>query len=182
MHDEEWQLYKSNGEAIADSGAKASQFKDDKDLIMGNSHVWLWRKINGHVQIMLQKRSANITRFPGWYHISASGHINKNETPVEAAIRETKEELGIDIDPTKLFYIYSCRLIPKDPNDIVNVYLYKLNDDQTIKLEDGEVESIKWIDLEDFKNMIKDPEARNIVPESPERFNMLIRAIEYITI
>lgn len=182
MHNEEWQLYKSNGEAITDSGARASSFKEDKNLIMGNSHVWLWRKINGRVQIMLQKRSADIARFPGWYHISASGHINKNETPVEAAIRETKEELGIDINPAKLFYVYSCRLIPKDPNNIVNVYLYELSCNQTIKLEDGEVESVKWMDLEDFKNMIQDPEANNIIPESSERFNMLIKAIEYVTI
>jgi 8-oxo-dGTP pyrophosphatase MutT (NUDIX family) len=180
MHDEEWQLYKSNGEAITNGGAKASQFKKDKKLIMSNSHVWLWQKVDNHIQIMLQKRSANISRFPGWYHISASGHINKDETPVEAAIRETKEELGIDINPEKLFYIYSCRLLPNDPNNIVNVYLYELNNNQKIKLEDGEVESVEWINIKDFKNMIKDPEANNIIPESSERFSILIKAIEYL--
>ncbi len=41
----------------------------------------------------------------GWmegYYGIPSGHLEDGETPTEAAIRETKEEIGVDIDPKDL--------------------------------------------------------------------------------
>ncbi|EDK72591.1 NUDIX hydrolase [candidate division TM7 genomosp. GTL1] len=97
---------------------------------------------------MLQKRSLSKSTRPGWYHISAGGHINVGETPVEAAVREVQEEMSLEIDPMKLHYVHSVRIIPRDPRDIVNVFLYRLDGDEEITYLDGEVtltNGVHWI-------------------------------------
>ena len=43
------------------------------------------------------------------YDIPAAGHIDLGEEPVEAAIRETVEEIGIDIRAYDLNFIYLDR-------------------------------------------------------------------------
>lgn len=61
-------------------------------------HLWLFIPDG----IVLQKRSLYKESFPGLYDVSAAGHISFGETPIRAAVRETKEELGIEIPPSGL--------------------------------------------------------------------------------
>lgn len=52
-----------------------------------------------------------------------SGHIEPNEYPSEAAIRETKEELGIDIAPEDLTFLHaSYRIKNRDGGDYVDFF------------------------------------------------------------
>src|SRR6266568_3015466 len=77
MHDDElWQVYHDNGTPIAGKGAGRADFKIDETLIMGNAHIWFWKQDATGIAIMLQKRALTKTGRPGWYHISAGGHIN----------------------------------------------------------------------------------------------------------
>ena len=62
-------------------------------------HVWLYTK-NG--EILLQQRSHKKTIFPLLWDVSAAGHIDAGESFVDAAIRETKEELGLELKPEEL--------------------------------------------------------------------------------
>lgn len=181
MHDNElWQVYNDNGTPIEGKGASRVEFSTDPNLIMSNAHVWFWRKTDSMVEIMLQKRSLNKSTRPGWYHISAGGHVNVDETPVEAAVREVKEEMNLDIDPVKLHYVHSVRIIPRDPRDIVNVFLYQLNGDEEITHLDGEVDSYEWRSLEDWKNITKDAENNNLVPQGELYFGTLTKALELL--
>lgn len=181
MHDEDWQVFADNGLPITGKAAKKIKFKEDKNLIMGNAHVWFWRTVsNGQAQIMLQKRSLQMMNRPGWYHISAGGHINIGESSVEAAVREVWEEVRVAIDPESLYYVYSGRIIPQDPNNIVNVFLYELDDDSGIQLIDGEVDSFEWRSLDDWKNITQSPEENMLVPQSLSRFDLLTQALEYL--
>lgn len=50
---------------------------------------------NDRDQILLQKRSKSKDTYPGFYTISASGHVAKGETYLKTAQRELFEELGI---------------------------------------------------------------------------------------
>lgn len=181
MHDEDWQVYAQNGSPISGSGAKRAQFKERHSLIMGNAHVWFWRvNDRGSAEIMLQKRSQAMLSRPGWYHISAGGHINVGESSVEAATREVQEEMGISINSDDLYYVYSGRIIPQDPNNIVNVFLYELDDDSSIKLVDGEVDSFEWRSFDNWKEITQSPDSNMLVPQSAARFELLTQALEYL--
>lgn len=54
------------------------------------SHVWLVRKRNRQVQILLQKRAIQKESFPGCYDISSAGYIPAGDDYIGSAIRERK--------------------------------------------------------------------------------------------
>ena len=68
------------------------------------AHIWIIRKKEGRVQILLQKRSQNKDSFPGKFDTSSAGHIQAGDEPLESALRELKEELGISATPEQLHF------------------------------------------------------------------------------
>ena len=52
--------------------------------------------------LLLQKRSKEKDSFPGCYDISSAGHISAGDEPLETALRELEEELGIKAEPEQL--------------------------------------------------------------------------------
>ena len=68
------------------------------------AHIWIIREKEGRVQILLQKRSQNKDSFPGKFDTSSAGHIQAGDEPLESAIRELKEELGISAVPEQLHF------------------------------------------------------------------------------
>lgn len=178
-HDELWQIFAHNGTPLKGKGARREAFAADPKLGMGNSHIWFWRSDGTTVKILLQKRSMDVANRPGWYHISAGGHINVGESPVEAAVREANEEMGLAIDPEQLFFVQAARIIEKDPQDIVHVYLYRLDGDENFIFNDGEAGSFEWRTLQNFKEITQNAEANNLVPQGQLYFGTLIAALEY---
>jgi 8-oxo-dGTP diphosphatase len=49
--------------------------------------------------VLVQKRSSNMLTHPGYLDISCGGFVDAGETPLHAAVRELKEELGLDVAP-----------------------------------------------------------------------------------
>lgn len=180
MHtDEIWQLYNDNGTPIPGVGDTPENLRRDKTRIVANAHVWFWKKDGDDIAILLQKRSLTKSTRPGWYHISAGGHINMGEAPLEAALRETKEEMGLTLKADELHYVHSTRIVAVNPNDIVHVYLCRLTGNEKITHDDGEAESFDWRSLDDFEHMVKDAETHNLVPQGQLYFETLIAAIKY---
>ena len=68
------------------------------------AHLWLVREKNGYIQILLQKRSENKESYPGCYDISSAGHIPAGVDYKASAIRELKEELGVDAKEENLIF------------------------------------------------------------------------------
>lgn len=127
-----------------------------KALVHKGVCVWI---INSNNEILLQTRN-NQVMFPSMIDISFSGHIQAGETSLEAAIREGKEELGINIEIDKLQYLFSCREYGEVngyyENEIDDVFLYK----KDIPIEeysfyDNEVKEVAYVSLEKFKIMIE---------------------------
>lgn len=96
-------------------------------------------------QVLVQKRVKYWTgvTFPG-------GHIEKGESFTESAVREVKEETGLDIKNPKLCgTVHWCH---KDTDERYIVLLYKATEfsgELVDKTDEGEV---FWINKEDFKN------------------------------
>ena len=127
-----------------------------KALIHKAVCVWV---VNSNDEILLQTRNSQVM-FPNMMDISFSGHIHTDETSLEAAIREGKEELGIDLEIDKLQYLFTCReYLEVDgyfENEIDDVFLYRTD----ILLEeysfcDNEVKEVSYVPLEQFKIMVE---------------------------
>ena len=89
---------------------------------------------------------------PNVWDISAAGHVSAGETSRVGAVRELKEELGIDALPDELVYIgenrcdYSLRNGTYIDREIQDVYLANKDvivDDLVLQPE--EVVEAKWI-------------------------------------
>jgi len=66
------------------------------------SHVWIYNK-RGEILLQLRAKSKELN--PLKWDISAAGHISLGEEPIAAALRETKEELGLSIEANSLTFL-----------------------------------------------------------------------------
>ena len=112
-------------------------------------HVWI---LNNRGEILIQKRNENLKRNPGKWAFTG-GIVDSGETSVEGAIRESKEELGIDIDKNKIELLLSC----KREHGFVDVWLVKDNIEiNNLVLQKSEVSEAKWVSIEELKRLIDD--------------------------
>ncbi len=145
--DELWQLYTDKGIALPDQGGTKTDIFG-QGLLHGASHVWIWRHQNNAKQILVQKRATTKHTWPNKYDISAAGHIDLGETPLQAAIRETKEEIGIDIAAKNLHQVslHRSHLVASNgaiENELQWVYLLKLPGSAKFTLQKSEISSVE---------------------------------------
>jgi isopentenyldiphosphate isomerase len=146
------------------------------------AHVWF---VNNNNEILLQKRANHIESNPGKYDISAAGHLMAGDTFIKGALREIKEELGIDLEEKDLVKIgelhnestqHEGKYINKEYNDIYVVRKDIPISDFTI--QESEVSLIKYISIEEFKKWV-DKKRSDLVIHSKE-FDLLFNYIDYI--
>ena len=175
QHNEPWQIFAPNGEMLVGHSATADQFTNN--LVMGAAHIWLWRTTPEGVEILLQKRSKSKRTWPSYYDVSTAGHINAGESIVECAVRESKEEVGLDIVSDDLYYVFSLRT-PAAINEIDYVFTYGVGVNFEPKFNDGEVESTQWMSLNRLRQYIDEPEVNHLVNQGPAYFAMLLEYLE----
>lgn len=127
----------------------------------------LWHKavavfiINSKEQVLLQRRSPNKKMWPNMWDMTAGGHVLTNEFGFQAAIREVKEELGIELDKKDMTFIGSS-ISTNIKGDIINNHFneyYIINkdiDETKLTLQKEEVSEVKWIDKNEIIEKIKD--------------------------
>lgn len=150
-----------------------SKVHEDGDLHR-TSHVWIVRdNEKGGLDVLLQKRSENKDSFPGCLDISSAGHIPAGCDFVESALRELKEELGIDAKPEELEQRWTLRAHDinvfhgKTFNDnrISRVYRIKRNDldIEKIKVQKEEIESVIWMDYKECLEAVRNNTIKNCI-------------------
>lgn len=123
---------------------------------------------NNKNENLIQKRSQS----KGGKYGFTSGHAENNETNTQGAIREVKEELGIDIKEKQLNLFYRTKI----NKTIYNLYYTKLNIDiKNIELQKEEVEEVKWCSKKDIEKMINKNEFYDVQIEAWEKFKKYIK-------
>lgn len=146
-----WQTYYPNGEPILGVGWDAKLDNPEKsgsDVIVGVAIVFLYRfNGNGELELLWQKRSQKVSRYPGDFDISAGGHINLGESLVEAAIRETREEIGVKIEADDLNFVM---MRPFNKNRFAWIYAVNYTGkEENFCFDDEEVSEVRWVSLKD---------------------------------
>lgn len=104
---------------------------------------------------MLQQRNPKLIQNPGKWDQSVGGHVDEGEDYETAAVREVKEELGIDIqNPTAIGKFYIERDSPEGTlRRFQTVFVCDWNDEV---FPDGEeVARVDWFTLDDIKRWIE---------------------------
>ena len=86
--------------------------------------------------LFLQKRSRWKDKHPQQWDSSAAGHVNAGDTYAATAPRETREELGIDVDPVEIASLAAC-----ENTGWEFVRLFRAEHDGPLTLPPAEIES-----------------------------------------
>lgn len=183
-----WQQFSQDGERIEGEGYDSALNNPKRNLKMprvGTINVWLYRHTSSSIEVLFQKRSPHVDRNPGLWDISFGGHINYQEPISSAVVREGREEIGIDIDPSKLEFAVAFAV--QEVNLFVIEYLYDYTGQpENFHFDDHEVSEVKWIPLVEFEDFIvnngkkplcRHPEVRSIIKRLLEEKALLAQEI-----
>lgn len=128
-----------------------------KGICHGISTVAL---INKKGQLLIQKRSLNKKGEPGKWDLSSAGHIESLETAIDTAIRETYEEISLEITKEEL-QLLDTFLFKKvyDNGEIIShlTYLFLLEKDidiNNIKFAEEEISEIRYVNKEEYLQLL----------------------------
>lgn len=142
-------------------------------------HIWI---INSKKELLVQRRSANKDVYPNKLYISVAGHPVSGEEEIESIKREFHEEIGVELDISKLEYLFtfSQEVIENEgkflDNQFYDVYLIEMDlDISKLKLQEDEVSEVKNIYYKKFEEMINDNN-KDIV-NHPEEWKQLFKIL-----
>ncbi|MCV6630648.1 MAG: NUDIX domain-containing protein [Flavobacteriaceae bacterium] len=144
-------------------------------------HIWI---VNNQNEVLLQKRHPQKDTFPNLWDVSVAGHIEAGEFPLDAAIREVKEELGLDIttDMLKFTGLYNCIVQHAETlidNELHHIYLLRTTLNlQTLKLQKSEVTAVQFFDLKTFEKMQTKPKSHHIVPLDKAYLDLILKRLK----
>ena len=143
------------------------------------AHLWLVRKRDGHIQVLLQKR-AMTKSFPGCYDISSAGHIPAGQDYYPSAVRELKEELGLTAEESELIECGDMKIfwddeffgVPYHDRQYTKVLLlWKDVAEDQLTLQEEEVDGVLWIELQECIDRVEAGTIKNCI--SLEELNMV---------
>lgn len=134
-----------------------------QELWHGVAHIWVY---NNKGQILLQLRHPNKSWGANKWDLVGGGHISSAESPDMAALRELKEELGLDakLEQLKLIGITEAVNTTTTTQRIHKAhewnYVTELNIDVAeVVLHSEESSDAKWFNLNEFEADINKGEA-----------------------
>ncbi len=139
------------------------------------AHIWILRKKDGRPQALLQKRSMEKDSFPGCLDTSSAGHIAAGDAPLESALRELKEELGITAAPEELEFIGTARILFERvfhgklfrDNELAFLHVLKRPvSEAEITVQKEELDGVEWHDLEEIRRAVETGDPAFCVPAS----------------
>lgn len=109
--------------------------------------------INNKEEILLQRRSKKRRFCPNKLGVIA-GHVTFDEMPKECAIRELKEEVGIDVKD--VYELSSKYLVLEEENNHFMYPYYVISDlrEEDFVIQKEEVSYVKWYKIDDVIRMI----------------------------
>lgn len=126
----------------------------DKNLLHNEVGIFI---INDDGKVLLQKRSANKRFSPNKWGLCA-GHVEANESLENAALREIKEEVGLDITSKELIPYGEREITISDSNSHITYFYYircnKKENEFAIQTE--ELSEVKWFNIDEIITMIKE--------------------------
>ena len=117
-------------------------------------------------EIFIHKRPADKAIYPNMYDLSIGGAVLSGETYHKAAVRETREEVGV-INP-KLKFLFKERYKSRLDNTFVAVY--KINYGGKLALQKDEIKEGKFFPITKLKELVK---KKRFCPEVITYFNRL---------
>ena len=120
----------------------------------GSYHLVIHLSIfNTRGQLLCQQRTSDKETFPSMWDVTVGGSALAGETSQQAATRELKEELGLDIDFTGVDPAFR-----NIDGQIIDDHFVLITDGlpvEAITLQQEEVQKVEWFTEQQIRKMIK---------------------------
>lgn len=127
-------------------------FRDEihsRGLIHRSTHMLLF---DSSGKLFFQRRSFQKDNDPGLWDSSAAGHVDAGESYLVCAVRELREELGIEVDDKDLTELF--KLPPREDTGFEFATVFSLCSDQELTLNPEEIIDGKWLELGDVDQWV----------------------------
>lgn len=146
-----WDLYTEDRKPIGKTHLRGNKIPDNKYHLV--VHVWIR---NSEGKFLISQRAANRPTFPLMWEC-VGGSVLKGESSIQGAVREAKEEVGVDLSPEKGRIIFSKvrkEIDGKKFNDILDVWLFQYDGAVSLKnATTDEVEQVAWLDSSQIQDL-----------------------------
>lgn len=162
-----WDLFDSDRKKTGRIIKRGDPMKPDEYHIV--VHIWI---VNSKGEWLISKRSANKPH-PGMWECTA-GSVICGEESIDAAVREVKEELGINLTPDQGILFKSYRRKNKCRPDFCDVWVFKYDCPvSTIVLQEEETCDAMWASKDKIIKMMEDGflYSKKIYPYIDDLFN-----------
>lgn len=117
--------------------------------------------INNDKVLLIFERRRDYWGFP-------KGHVENNETEIETALREVKEETGLDVIIDENIRYESNYIVDGTINKQVIYYLASSKNNRVIK-QDSEIEKYKWCTFDEAEKLITYNDTKKIFKDAIKR-------------
>jgi isopentenyldiphosphate isomerase len=142
-------------------------------------HVWM---VNESDQVLVQLRGEEVAISPNKWDLSVAGHIGAGELPIDAAVREIQEEIGLTLSPKDLFLAAKekCEVIHENgliDNGFYYLYLCKTNFKlNQLVAQKEEVAALKLLKLSEIEAMVQQ-ENSEFVDRGMEYYQLVFKEL-----
>lgn len=140
-----WDILDEKGNKTGKTMQKGEKLPDG--FYHQGADIWI---INSENKILMQKRAA-LKRSPNVWAMTG-GSVIKGETSLQTVERETREELGIQLNREEIYFIKSFRT-----GEVwLDTYLVRQDIDlQDITMQETEVSDVKWMTYEEIEELFR---------------------------
>lgn len=146
-----WDLYDKNRNLLGKDHIRGERLPDDTYHLV--VHVWIQ---NNKGQYLISQRSASRLMFPLMWEC-VGGSVLKGESSYQGAIREVKEEVGLDLDRQNgelLFSEIRTMIDGRQSNSILDVWRFHYDGNVALsQATTDEVHQVCWMFPEEIKNL-----------------------------
>ena len=112
-------------------------------------HIW---PVNARGEYLVQRRAPTVTWNPNMWAVTGGSAVS-GETPLTAALRELREEIGYKAKPEELSLIACLRRT----NSFCNVFTLRIDQpEDAFTLQPEEVSMVRWCDRQRIQRMISE--------------------------
>ena len=154
-----------------------------QNLLLEAVQLWI---INPHTkQVLMQKRSSHKVNDASMIDVSSSGHVKSTETPMQAILRETFEEVGLNQEELILklqkVMIVECDFtkLGRKGRYFTHEYVAYLDNPLSYYTKQNEeVDKLFFMDYEELKEKIRNKEPNVRIPHNEETEKLLCKIDE----
>ena len=154
-------------------GVKTRSFCHSENPGVYHKAVWIWI-INSKGEILVQKRAKTKKKSPSKWDMPSAGHVDAGETCLSTCVRETFEELGVETQEKDFKFLKE--FINVKGWELDQIYLLQKDIDiHNIKLQEEEVECVKWLTYNEFIKLLYSDEFCNHAKEYKDWVSQILK-------